>query len=99
MAVGCGSRQSVVPGACRERAAQASPSPLLSAPQDPGFASQALINKKLNDYRKVRYAPGAVGHEWGACPPRDVPLSGGTALPELFIHLSFQVMEQKQCVV
>ncbi|NWQ84036.1 RHG23 protein, partial [Columbina picui] len=29
------------------------PSPLLSAPQDPGFASQALINKKLNDYRKV----------------------------------------------
>uniref|UniRef100_A0A672U865 Rho GTPase activating protein 23 n=1 Tax=Strigops habroptila TaxID=2489341 RepID=A0A672U865_STRHB len=39
--------------------------------EDPGFASQALINKKLNDYRKVRYGPGAGGH-------RD---------PECFIHL------------
>uniref|UniRef100_A0A8B9NLL0 Rho GTPase activating protein 23 n=1 Tax=Accipiter nisus TaxID=211598 RepID=A0A8B9NLL0_9AVES len=29
--------------------------------EDPGFASQALINKKLNDYRKVRYGPGVVG--------------------------------------
>lgn len=93
MAVGfCGSRQSVVPGACRERAAQASPSPLLSAPQDPGFASQALINKKLNDYRKVRYAPGAVGH-------LIAPVSGGTVLPELFVRPNFQVMEQKQCIL
>ncbi|XP_010213432.1 PREDICTED: rho GTPase-activating protein 23 [Tinamus guttatus] len=26
--------------------------------EDPSFASQALINKKLNDYRKVRYGAG-----------------------------------------
>uniref|UniRef100_A0A8C4TVG2 Rho GTPase activating protein 23 n=1 Tax=Falco tinnunculus TaxID=100819 RepID=A0A8C4TVG2_FALTI len=31
--------------------------------EDPGFASQALINKKLNDYRKVRYGPRGGGHE------------------------------------
>lgn len=38
------------------------PLPLLSLPpQDPGFASQALINKKLNDYRKVRYGPRGCG--------------------------------------
>ena len=37
--------------------------PLFSLPpQDPGFASQALINKKLNDYRKVRYGPRDGGH-------------------------------------
>lgn len=37
--------------------------PLFSLPpQDPGFASQALINKKLNDYRKVRYGLGGGGH-------------------------------------
>lgn len=36
--------------------------PLFSLPpQDPGFASQALINKKLNDYRKVRYGPRGGG--------------------------------------
>lgn len=27
---------------------------LFSSAQDPGFANQALISKKLNDYRKVR---------------------------------------------
>lgn len=55
--------------------------PLFSLPpQDPGFASQALINKKLNDYRKVRYGPGAGGHRH----------------PECFIHLDCKVMEQSQ---
>uniref|UniRef100_A0A8U8BR83 Uncharacterized protein n=1 Tax=Geospiza parvula TaxID=87175 RepID=A0A8U8BR83_GEOPR len=33
--------------------------------EDPGFASQALISKKLNDYRKVRYGPGW----WAPRPP------------------------------
>uniref|UniRef100_A0A672U6W8 Rho GTPase activating protein 23 n=1 Tax=Strigops habroptila TaxID=2489341 RepID=A0A672U6W8_STRHB len=51
--------------------------------EDPGFASQALINKKLNDYRKVRYGPGAGGH-------RD---------PECFIHLDCKVMEQSQLML
>uniref|UniRef100_A0A8B9VR29 Rho GTPase activating protein 23 n=1 Tax=Anas zonorhyncha TaxID=75864 RepID=A0A8B9VR29_9AVES len=33
--------------------------------EDPGFASQALINKKLNDYRKVRYGPRGCGAQAG----------------------------------
>uniref|UniRef100_A0A8B9I3D5 Rho GTPase activating protein 23 n=1 Tax=Anser brachyrhynchus TaxID=132585 RepID=A0A8B9I3D5_9AVES len=33
--------------------------------EDPGFASQALINKKLNDYRKVRYGPRGRGTRAG----------------------------------
>lgn len=32
--------------------------------QDPGCANQALISKKLNDYRKVRWGPALMEQSW-----------------------------------